>query len=67
MDWRVRVVFNDDTEKVVRVSPSNLSQEQAIERAKRHMLIFEETCVKSIDATRVNKSTDVAKFGMIQK
>ena len=67
MDWRVRVVFTDGTDTTVRVSPGRLDQATAITRAKRHLSIFDETVIKDVEAKRVSKSINVAKFGMIQK
>lgn len=66
-DWRVRFVFVDGTEKVVRLSPGRLSPEQAISRAKRHLSIFDETVVKDIEAKRVARSTNIARSGIITK
>ncbi len=66
-DWRVRLVFVDGTERVVRVSPGRLDEQQAIERAKRHAKIFDETILARIEAQRVEKSATVAGFGIVQK
>jgi hypothetical protein len=66
-DWRVRLVFVDGTERVVRVSPGRLSEEDAINRAKRHAKIFDETVLDRVEAERAEKSTQVAGFGIVQK
>jgi hypothetical protein len=66
-DWRVRLVFVDGTERVVRVSPGRLSEEDAIIRAKRHAKIFDETVLDRVEAERAEKSTQVAGFGIVQK
>ena len=66
-DWRVRFVFTDGTDRVVRVSPGRLSEEDAIIRAKRHAKIFDETVLDRVEADRAEKSTQVAGFGIVQK
>jgi hypothetical protein len=66
-DWRVRLVFVDGTERVVRVSPGRLSEEDAINRAKRHAKIFDETVLDRVEAERAEKTTQVAGFGIVQK
>ena len=66
-DWRVRLVFVDGTERVVRVSPGRLDEQQAIERAKRHAKIFDETVLQRVEAERAEKTTQVAGFGIVQK
>lgn len=66
-DWRVRFVFTDGTDRVVRVSPGRLSEEDAINRAKRHAKIFDETVLDRVEAERAEKSTQVAGFGIVQK
>ena len=66
-DWRVRLVFVDGTERVVRVSPGRLDEQQAIERAKRHAKIFDETVLDRVEAERAEKTTQVAGFGIVQK
>ena len=66
-DWRVRFVFTDGTDRVVRVSPGRLSEEDAIIRAKRHAKIFDETVLDRVEAERAEKSTQVAGFGIVQK
>ena len=66
-DWRVRFVFIDGTDRVVRVSPGRLDEQQAIERAKRHVKIFDETVLDRVEAERAEKSTQVAGFGIVQK
>ena len=66
-DWRVRLVFVDGTERVVRVSPGRLDEQQAIERAKRHAKIFDETVLDRVEAERAKKTTQVAGFGIVQK
>jgi hypothetical protein len=67
MDWQIRFVFTDDTERTVRVSPGRLTEELAILRAKRHAAIFDETVLKDVTATRVAKTTNVAQYGIVQK
>jgi len=66
-DWRVRLVFVDGTERVVRVTPSSLTEEVAVERAKRHAKIFDETILKKVEATRAEPSAKVNGHGIIQK
>jgi hypothetical protein len=66
-DWRVRFVFTDGTDRVVRVSPGRLSEEDAIIRAKHHAKIFDETVLDRVEAERAEKSTQVAGFGIVQK
>ncbi len=66
-DWRVRLVFVDGTDRTVRVSPGRLSEEQAIERAKRHAKIFDETILAKVEAERAEKTTQVGAFGIVQK
>jgi hypothetical protein len=66
-DWRVRLVFIDGTDRVVRVSPGRLDEQQAIERAKRHAKIFDETVLDRVEAERAEKTTQVAGFGIVQK
>jgi hypothetical protein len=66
-DWRVRVVFTDGSEQVIRVSPGRISIEEAVKRAKRHLHLFDETVVKDIEAHRVARSTNIARTGIITK
>lgn len=66
-DWRVRLVFVDGTERVVRVSPGRIDEAEAIIRAKRHAKIFDESVLAKIEAQRVEKSTQVGGFGIVQK
>jgi hypothetical protein len=60
-------VFVDGTERVVRVSPGRIDESEAIIRAKRHAKIFDETVLAKIEAQRVEKSTQVGGFGIVQK
>ena len=66
-DWRVRLVFEDGTERVVRVSPGTLDEADAIDRALNHAKILDRSALKAIEPERVSKSVKVAPFGMIQK
>lgn len=66
-DWRIRFVFKDGTERVIRVTPGRLTEEQAIARAAQHAKILDEAVVAKVEAERVAKSTQVAAFGTITK
>ena len=66
-DWRIRLVFTDGTDRVVRISPGRLDEADAIERAKRHAKIFDETILARVEAERAEKTTQVAGFGIVQK
>ena len=66
-DWRVRLVFTDGTQRVIRVSPGRLDEAEAIKRAKRHAKIFDETILARVEAERAEKTTQVAGFGIVQK
>ena len=66
-DWRIRLIFTDGTDRVVRISPGRLSEAEAVARAKRHAKIFDETVLEKIEADRVEKSTQIASFGIVQK
>lgn len=66
-DWRVRIVFLDGTERVVRVNPGRLTEEVAVDRAMRFAKIFDRSVVKAVEATRVERSASVSKYGMVQK
>lgn len=66
-DWRIRLIFTDGTDRVVRISPGRLSEADAVARAKQHAKIFDETILEKIEADRVEKSTQVASFGIVQK
>ena len=66
-DWRVSIKFVDGTSRTVRISPGRLSEEQAIERAKLHCRIFEENVLDKIEATRVERSTQVVANATITK
>ena len=66
-DWRVRFVFLDGSEKVVRVSPGRIDEAQAVDRAKRHAKIFDESILKEIQAERAEPTAKVGGFGIIQK
>jgi len=66
-DWRVRFVFLDGTEKVVRVSPGRIDEPTAVDRAMRHAKIFDASVLKETQAERVEPTAKVAGFGMIQK
>lgn len=66
-DWRVTFSFVDGTERVVRVSPSSIPEEQAIARASAHAKILDASVLDRVTAERVSKSTKVAAFGIVQK
>jgi len=66
-DWRVRLVFADDTERIVRVSPGTLDESDAVNRALAHAKILDQSMLKSIEPERVSKSVKVSPFGIIQK
>ena len=59
-DWRVRLVFIDGTERVVRITPGVVSEEVAVLRAKRHAKIFDETILKTVETSRA-ESSDLVK------
>ena len=66
-DWRIRLVFKGGGERVVRVSPGRVDEAEAVERAKRHAGILDESVLERVEAERVEKSTTVAAFGIVQK
>jgi|TARA_R100000482_G_C4974467_1_gene80558 hypothetical protein len=66
-DWKVELVFLDDTTRSVRVSPGSITEEQAVERAIVHAKVMDRSILKSAKAQRVEKSLSIAPFGMIQK
>lgn len=66
-DWRIRLVFLDGTDRVVRISPGRLDESEAVMRAKRHAKVFDETILSKVEAERVERSTQVAAFGIVQK
>lgn len=66
-DWRVRLVFHGGEERIVRVSPGRIDEAEAVERAKRHAGILDESVLERVEAERVEKSTTVAAFGIVQK
>jgi len=66
-DWRVSIFFVDGTSRTVRISPSKMSEEVAIDRALSHCKIFDRSIVDRIEASRVEKSTQVVSTGIIQK
>jgi len=66
-DWRVRLFFSDGTTRTVRVSPGSVTEEEAVTRAKRHAGIIDESVLARVESERVEKSTQVAAFGIVQK
>lgn len=67
MDWQVIFRFVDGTSRKVRLSPGRLSEEQAVEKAKAHCRIFDETIVDKIEAQRVDKSVQVVANATVHK
>ena len=66
-DWRISIKFIDGTSRTIRINPGRLSEEQAVEKAKLHARIFDETVVDKIEATRVERSTQVVANATITK
>jgi hypothetical protein len=66
-DWRVRVFLKDGTVRTVRVSPSTLDEQAAISRALSHIKAFDASLIEKIESERVEKSTQVAPYGIIHK
>ena len=66
-DWRVRLVFTDGTERVVRISPGRMDEAEAVVRAKRHAGIFDETILSRVEASRVQVEETAPAFGLVRK
>ena len=66
-DWRISIKFIDGNSRTIRISPGRLSEEQAIDKAKLHARIFDETVVDKIEARRVERSVQIVSNATIQK
>ena len=51
-DWRVRITFEDGSTKVIRVTPGRISEERAIEAAKKSIGLLDDSVVSNIQTTR---------------
>ena len=65
-DWRVRFFFVDGSTKVIRVSPGKISEEKAIETAKRSIKLLDESVLDRVEMERA-EAVLVAPFGMVKK
>lgn len=65
-DWRVRFFFVDGSTKVIRVSPGKISEEKAIDTAKRSIKLLDESVLDRIETERA-ESIQIAPFGMVKK
>jgi len=64
-DWRISLHFVDGTRRVVRLSPGKCDEAEAVQKAKAHCKIFDDSVVDRIEAERVEKTTQVVSTGII--
>jgi len=65
-EWRVRVVFVDGSERVVRLS-GRCGEESAVQRALLYLKVFDRSVVDRVDATMEEPDRRVASTGLITK
>ena len=66
-DWRITFTFEDGSSRTIRVSPGRIDEALAVERAKRHAKILDDSVIKSIEARRAEPTLQVAPHGIISK
>ncbi len=65
-DWRVRIVFIDGTDRVVRLN-GRISEEQAVQRALLYAKVFDRSVVDRVLATQEEPDTGLASRGIVTK
>ncbi len=66
-DWRITLTFDGGVTRKIRVSPSTVSESDAVDRAMVHAGVTDKNEVVSVTAERVKKTVQVAPYGMIHK
>lgn len=66
-DWRITFTFEDGSSRTIRVSPGRIDEALAVERAKQHAKILDDSQIKSIEARRAEPSLTIAPHGIISK
>lgn len=65
-EWRVRIVFLDGSDRVVRMG-GRVSEETAVRRALLYAKVFDRSVVDRVEATREDPQIHLAPGGVVVK